>query len=87
MDSTSTSENITPSQILSSATIAARPLSKIVATNPLGFIATLPLIIAGDTEKSKKDYSYVVYIKTNSAGEVYVGRTSIAFQSYICNIK
>ena len=39
-------------------------------------VVTLPLVVAGDTRQTPRDYSYVVYTKTNAAGSVYVGRTS-----------
>ncbi|WP_461633110.1 hypothetical protein [Labilibaculum euxinus] len=47
-----------------------------VAINPLVIVGTLPFVLSGDTRQEPQNYSYVVYIKTHSSGNVYVGRSS-----------
>jgi hypothetical protein len=40
-------------------------------------IATLPLVVSGDTRQDREDYSYVVYSKFNPATkQIYIGRTA-----------
>ncbi len=46
-----------------------------ITINPLVIVGAMPLVVAGDTRQEPHNYSYVVYIKTDASGEVYVGRT------------
>ena len=56
-------------------TTVSAEVSFMAAVSSAGVVA-MPFALAGDTRQEPMDYSYVVYIKHNPTGMVYVGRTS-----------
>jgi hypothetical protein len=57
-------------------TATAAQVSWMAAASSAAVVA-MPFALAGDTRQESQNYSYVVYVKSNTtSGQIYIGRTS-----------